>query len=204
MSWVAAAVVGGAVISGVASNRAAKKSAKGPKNAVREQRRQYDQTREDFAPWREAGTNALARLQDPDAFEQSPGYEFIRSEGTRDIGNTFAAKGSGGNALRALAQFNSGLASRDYNDWWNRQSSLAGLGQSATSSTSAAGSNAANQIGMYQQNAANARASGVQGVGNAINSGLGNYLYFRGMNNSVSEIPASDYAPTQRTYYPGG
>jgi len=73
MSWVAAAVVGGAVIGGVASNAAAKTQSKSAKDAANIsassaandlalQRQMYDQTREDQTPWRDTGAGALNQL----------------------------------------------------------------------------------------------------------------------------------------------
>ena len=66
MSWVAAAVVGGAVVGGVASNMAAGKSASASQRAtdatIGEQARQYDQTRADFAPARNLGNAAISDI----------------------------------------------------------------------------------------------------------------------------------------------
>ncbi|PZX29474.1 hypothetical protein C7416_104479 [Cupriavidus phytorum] len=66
MSGIATAVVGAAVIGGVASNAAANKAAKASEKASDQatqlQREQYDQTREDQAPWRTVGGNALNQL----------------------------------------------------------------------------------------------------------------------------------------------
>lgn len=76
MTWVAAAVIGGAVIGGVASNMAADKAAGAAedaaaasslaaKNQSAVQKQMYDQTRADQAPWRgtgEASLNQLAML----------------------------------------------------------------------------------------------------------------------------------------------
>lgn len=189
MAWVATAIVGSALIGAYSADKAADKSKAGYDAASLEQSRQYDQTREDFAPWREAGQNALGRLTnastgDLSEFQASPGYEFVRSEGQRDIGNSFAARGgaASGNALRALAQYNQGLASNEFGNWWNRQAGLAGVGQAATQSTANAGANAAANIGNNLIGAGNARASGVMGVNNAIQNGLGNALYLYGRN----------------------
>lgn len=68
MSWIAAAVVGGAVIGGATSIYGANKAADASRDAsgasIAEQGRQYDQTRADFAPYREVGRGALANLAD--------------------------------------------------------------------------------------------------------------------------------------------
>jgi hypothetical protein len=157
---------------------AASASAAGSAAALAENRRQYDQTRADMLPWMQAGQGALGRLQDPNAFQASPGYNFVRNEGQRGIENSFAARGgaASGNALRALSEFNTGLASQEHGNWWNQQAGLAGVGQAATNSLGAFGANAANNAGGLMQNQANARASGIEGSTNAWSNTLQNLL----------------------------
>lgn len=154
--------------------------------AIEEQRRQFDLTRSDLMPWLEAGQGALDRLQDPqNAFMASPDYEFVRSEGTRDIGNSFAARGgaASGNALRALAEFNSGLAAQDFNNWWNRQAGLAGVGQNTAVNLGSFGQSSATNTGNLLAGEGVARASGVVGrnaaLAGGLNQGVSNWLYRR-------------------------
>jgi hypothetical protein len=153
--------------------------------AIEEQRRQYDTTRADLMPWMQAGQGALGRMQDPNAFQASPGYEWARNEGMRDIGNSFAARGgaASGNALRALSEFQTGLAQQDYGNWWNQQAGLAGVGQTATTAVGQFGANNAARTGNYLQDQGSARASGILGRTNSVQNGLydgyDNYLYGR-------------------------
>lgn len=172
-----APIVGG-LLEGEGAKDAARASAAGSAAALAENRRQYDQTRTDMMPWMEAGRGALGRLQDPNAFQASPGYNFVRNEGMRGIENSFAARGgaASGNALRRLAEFNTGLASQEHGNWWNQQAGLAGVGQAATNSLGAFGANAANNAGGLMQNQANARASGIEGNTNAWSNTLQNLL----------------------------
>jgi hypothetical protein len=115
-------------------------------------------------------------------FMASPDYAFRRDEGQRDIGNSFAARGgaASGNALRALTEFNSGLASSEYGNWFNRRAAMAGIGQTATGAQGQAGQNYTNAMMGSQQQAGDARASGIMGgvnsVTGAINSGLNGWL----------------------------
>lgn len=64
--WGAVLAVGGAVAGAAISSRgakdAAKEQTKGGDASIAETRRQYDQTREDFAPARETGSQALAAI----------------------------------------------------------------------------------------------------------------------------------------------
>lgn len=119
------------------------------------------------------GGNALA-APDYSAFFKSPDYEFRRSEGTRDIGNSFSAGGGAksGNALKALAEWNQNVAKTGFNDYFQNQLALAGQGQGASNASGNAGIATGQIVGNALQNSANARASGVAGQYNAIGAGL--------------------------------
>jgi hypothetical protein len=195
MSWVAVAIAGSAVVSGVVSSNASKSAANAQAQAAQQsndtQLQMYNQTRSDQAPWRDAGQGALNRLTsastgDNSNFFASPDYNFTRSEGLRGLQQTAAARGTlgSGNALKALAQFNQGLASQQYGDWWNRQAGLAGVGQNATNATQQAGQAASSNISNGLMAGGDARASGIMGAANgwnnSLNSGLNNYLLYQG------------------------
>jgi hypothetical protein len=154
--------------------------------AIAEEARQFDLTRGDWQPWMDTGRDALNQLSNPRAsFEASPDYEWVRGEGTRDIGNSFAAQGGSmsGNALRALTEFNNGLASGEFGNWFNRQTTRAGLGTTGTNAVTNARSNATGATTNVMQNQGASRASGVLGRTNAVQNGLydgyDNYLYGR-------------------------
>jgi hypothetical protein len=157
-----------------AAGQAADASQAGSMAAIAEGARQYDTTRSDLMPWLNEGRNALGRMNDPNAFTASPGYQWARSEGQRDIGNSFAARGgaASGNALRALSEFNTGLAQQDYGNWWNQQAGLAGVGQTTGAQIGQFGANTAANAGNAYQNAGDARASGILGRYGAIGGGL--------------------------------
>lgn len=213
----AAAIVGGSLIgaagSAIASKKAAKATTKAANTAADEQRRQYDQTRQDQMPWLESGRNALGRLDaastgDMSGFFASPDYNFRRTDGMRDIQQTAAARGSlgSGNALKALAEFNSNLAAGEFGNWWNRQAGIAGAGQTTGAQLGAQGANAASNIGNSMMAAGDARASGILGVGNSlagnINSGLNNLMLYRG---GYFNAPQQQLAPNALAHnYRGG
>lgn len=173
-------------VGSAASDRAANLQAQAATEAIAEQRRQYDTSRADLAPWLESGRGALGVLDrtaggDMSAFMASPDYNFRRSEGERDIGSSFAARGgaASGNALRALSEFNQNLASGEFGNWWNRTAARAGVGQTTASDLGRLGANASSNISGIGQTAAtnignsliggaNARASGILGRGQAI------------------------------------
>jgi hypothetical protein len=123
---------------------------------------------------------------DMSAFFQSPGYQFRRQEGTRGLERSAAARGGAfsGNALRALAEFNSGLASDEFGNYVNQLGTIAGIGQSSTNQTAAYGADQAANAGRNALAAGEARASGIIGQSNAIGQGVsdlaGMYGYYSG------------------------
>jgi hypothetical protein len=192
----------GSVVSGITGANAAKKAGRaqtaGYDAAAEESRKQYEQTRQDYSPYMKSGTDALGRLDrtatgDMTDFYTSPDYNFRRTEGTRGIGNQFAARGSGGNAMRALAEFNSGLAAGEFGNWWDRTSGMADRGMNATTNVANAGSQNAANVGNAMIGRGNARANMHNEVGSSINKavqgGISNYLYYdqrKGGGNNVN------------------
>lgn len=120
-----------------------------------------------------AGTNPLA-APDYSAFFKSPDYQFRKDQGMQGIENSFSASGGAksGNALKALADFNSNLASGEFGNYFNRQLALAGQGQAATGQSASSGVATGQIVGNALQNAGDARASGVAGQYNALGQGL--------------------------------
>ena len=188
---LAAGLIGASLIGGAsalsASSRASKAQQQGVDQSIAEQRRQFDLNRSDLEPFRQGGINALGRLDqlnqgDFSGFETSPGFEFRRDEGLRGIENRFSASGGSlsGNALRRLTEFNSGLASQEFGNFFNRNLAQAGLGQTATQAGVAAGTQTAGNISNALVQGGNARASGIQGQNSALQGTLGNLLFAQG------------------------
>lgn len=111
---------------------------------------------------------------DMSGFFTSPGYQFRRDEGTRGLERSAAARGGAfsGNALRALAEFNSGLASQEFGNYVNQLGTIAGIGQSSTNQTAAYGAENAANAGANARYAGEARASGITNQANIIGQGL--------------------------------
>lgn len=210
-----AAIVGSAALSAGASligsskaskaqQRAADQAAATERENIALQREIFNQQRADLAPWRNAGSGALAQLVKelpsltaaPDAsqFRADPGYQFAYDEGQRAIDRSAAARGSlnSGGTLKALARYGQGMADQQYGNWWDRQravqgdrynrlANIAGVGQTATTQTNQAAQNMGAQIGgslsgiaNAAMQAGNARASGYASTASAINQGVGN------------------------------
>jgi hypothetical protein len=185
--WLSPATTGfNALLGAHTANQAMDAEENALNAAIEEQRRQYDLTRADWAPWMETGRDALNQMSDPRThFEASPDYEWRRNEGERDIGNSFAARGgaASGNALRALTEFNSGLASGEFENWFNRQGVRAGLGSTGTGSVTNAGVNTANNVSGYTADRGASRSSGIwnrnASIGQGLQDGVNNWLYRR-------------------------
>lgn len=198
---LAAAIIPAVVGAGV-SIYSANKQAGAAKDAARAQqqatdaslalqREQYNQTRADQEPWRQAGVGALGRLQNPLAsFEASPDYNFRMSEGMKGVNQNRATAGllKSGSALRGISDYAQNTAAGEFGDWWNRQSGLAGLGQTANSANQQAGSQYANNSqnalmqnagvqGSSYMNQANAWAQGLGGAAGSLAWGLNNYPF---------------------------
>jgi hypothetical protein len=187
------ATIGAAVIGGGASilagSKAAHATTKAADQSIGEQRREYDQSRADLAPWRNTGGSALDTLsrfyglngQAPDqsVFTDSPGYQYRFNEGIRGIDRGAAARGllHSGAAVKAEENMGQGLASQEVGNWTNTLLGLSGAGQNATNTGVAAGQNSANAISQAYGNAGNARASSYANIGSSINSGINNVLF---------------------------
>lgn len=166
MTWGIVASVGGTIVGGLLQDDAAGDAADSQSAAtaaqIAEQRRQFDLTRGDYAPYRETGVRALRRLETdirrlPTAREvqADPGYQFGLDQGQQAIDRKTAASGGriSGAALKAAAQYGTNYATSGYNaayqrraDRLNRLAALAGVGQTGVAGSAAAGANAANNI----------------------------------------------------------
>jgi len=138
-------------------------------------------------------------------FFTSPDYQFRLSEGQRNLGNSFAARGGAfsGNALKALNEYNSNLAAGEFGNYFERLSRMAGMGGAATNNTAQAATGTTNALMGAAGAAGDARASGILGsvnsVTNAINTGLNNWLLTRPRNGygtgSFTDYSGSGYGP---------
>lgn len=165
--------------------------------AIAFQREQYQQQREDIAPFREIGLQALETLApgvQPGGeyvrdfteadFQADPGYQFRIEEGNKALDRSAAARGrlqSGGH-LRDLTRFNQGLASEEYGNAFNRfqieqgnkfnrLGSVAGIGERSTMQLNTLGSQYGRDTAQNLVNQGRARASGYTDAANAYAAG---------------------------------
>lgn len=210
-----AGTIGASVVGGLAANKAANTQANAAQAAAdaqvraarmanRTQRYIFDKSVELTEPQREIGNNALAGMASlqglgaaPEGFtgfQADPGYQFRLDQGNQAMERAMAARGIrlSGAGIKAAGEYNQGMASQEYGNWYNRLAGLAGVGQTATGQQLGAGQNYANQTGQNFLNmgnaqgqgfinAGNARASGYMGMNDAFQGGMNNMFNIFGM-----------------------
>jgi hypothetical protein len=187
----AVASIGGGLIASSGASKAAKAQQQSDAAAIAEQRRQFDLTRSDFAPYLNAGKTALPQIQDLlglngnakaaaaiDALKASPAYQSLYNNGQEAILQNAAATGGlrGGNTQGALANFGRDTLSSVISDQLARLGGLAGMGENATGSVANLGQNTANSISGLLQASGNAAASGAlsqAGIWSSVLNNLG-------------------------------
>ena len=204
MSFLAAAAIvgGSSLVSGYMGSKAAKDAAAmqvaGMDRATAAQQAQYEQTREDYAPYRELGYTALKDIEalkplftaqfGPEQFEQylDPSMEFRRRLGEQTTARALNVGGGflSGNTLRGLTDYGQNLASTEYANAFNRfqtdrgniyntLGNIAGMGMGATNQGAQYGQAAAQNIGTLAVGSAQAQASGTIGQAQAWQNSLG-------------------------------
>lgn len=187
----------GSVIGGNASKKAAQQQQQATQAGIDANERMFERNVQLNEPWRQGGIGALSQLTtgiNPNGeFNQKfqfdpnsdPSYQFRLNQGLDAINSNAAARGllQSGGTLKALSNYGQQAASQEYgnayNRWnndvtnrFNRLSSIAGLGQTATRDVSQLGTNSTNASNELRNQGSNAAASGIIGQANAWNSGL--------------------------------
>lgn len=166
----------------------------------------YNQAMQDFqASEAAAPFGSLMRNFSMADYQEDPGYQFRLSEGEKGINRSLASRGNflSGAGLKALNAYNSGQASQEYGNAfnryetnrtgnYNRYAGIAGSGQTAATTLGNTGANYATSVGNNLTNNANAQgAAGIAGANswtNALSSGLNNYQQNNFMNSLLNNI----------------
>lgn len=164
---------------------------------IEENARQYDQTREDWMPFRDIGLqnfqnlNRLANSPDQtpegrlarirSSFQASPGFQNRLKLGLDQIQQGAAAQGTlfSGNTLKGMEDYRQNLASDEFNNYTNlynslndtrlnRIAGLAGAGQASTAQITNAGQNYSNNLNQIYQNQGDIRAAQAMGPTNTL------------------------------------
>lgn len=121
-----------------------------------------------------------------DQFEQDAGYQFRLEEGQKALERQLAAQGKtfSPEAAKALADYNQGMASQEYNtaynrynldqgNIYNRLAGMAGMGQQQVAQLDTAGQQYAQNVSQTNASLANAQAAAEQSKGSMFDSLLG-------------------------------
>lgn len=191
--FVAGAIVGSAVIGGVASSSAARTQAGAARDAANAQltasreanalqQRMYEEGVARQQPFLQGGTEDYNRLRSlmsggPGASQQflqmDPGYGFRLSEGMKALDRQAAARGGlmSGAALRAAQRYGQDYASGEFGNAYNRLAGLAQIGPSSAGVLNTLGQNYAGAAGQNTMAGGQAVGQGYMNAGNARASG---------------------------------
>lgn len=198
MTFVAAAIIGSAAISGAVGMSAAGKAAKAQTQAADQsaalQREMFNKQVELQAPFREAGLTAQNKLMQylglsgapGDAgygkyagdfsmqdFTTDPGYAFRLAEGNKALDRTAAARGGllSGGAMKAAQRYGQGMGSQEYMNAFNRYQTNRANQLNPLQSLMGAGQTGANTLTAAAGTLGTNLAENALGAGNARASG---------------------------------
>lgn len=211
MSFVAVAIGGSALVSGglgyLGATKAADTQAQAASNALDFQKQAFGTTQANYKPYLDAGSQATYSLgkllgtgpngqqgtPDYSGFYNSPDYAFAQQQGELGIERGANARGinlSGG-TLKDLSSFNSGLATQQYGNYYNRLMGLAQLGGNAAAAAGGNATSASGQIGNTTQAVGQAQASGIVGGTNAITGAIGSGVQNSLLANYLGKSPSA-------------
>jgi len=219
MPWgYAAAAVGSAVIGSKSASESSRATGRASKRSIAEQRRQFDLSRADRAPYRAAGRGALTSLQDmmgldaenpyeagtPESnafesrqkydFKESPGYQFRLDQGMQALDRSQAGRRLGGRAAKEALRYGQDYGSGEFGKQFSRLSTIAGYGPSAFDSGGPSG--VPGTMESAGANRANAAIMGGTAVNDAIQGGLSNYMTYQQYNQQPNyNVPGDAYMP---------
>ena len=192
---VVAPIIGGIQAANAAKN-AARIQSQGTQAAIDEQRRQFDVTQGNLAPYLNAGKETLPALLDRigvgprnpksktygsllkpftgASLASEPGYQFERAQGEQGINRAASAAGryDSGAVLKDLSQFNTDYAGTKYNEAFNRDSVNKTDTYNKLAGVAGTGQAAANQIATAGSSNSNAISELLTGGANARAAGV--------------------------------
>lgn len=194
MGGIVDSIFGGGQAKAIKQGTKAQVQAQREANAILQ--KQYDTTRADLAPYRDAGVPALSAYKDYlglngaeggqrflDMFKlASPEYGWGLNQGIQALDRSAAARGrlnSGAQGM-ALTQFGQDYGLQQLGNYGSKMIGLAGLGQNAAAMTGNLGSQMAGQIASGTANIGSIQSAGLIGAANARAQGLNNVLGLAG------------------------
>lgn len=185
-----AAVLGSAVIGGVAQGVGASQAAGAQEDAAhtaaKTQMDIYNSNKDMLSPWSQSGFGAYETLNNllgvggnsatmQSTLEGLPGYQFTLGQGLKSTQNSAAARGLGtsGAALKGAATYATGLANSQYGNYVGQLQNSANTGLSAANALAGVGTTTGQGVANSQIQAGNAAAAGWNGIGSAISNTAG-------------------------------
>jgi len=185
----------GSIASGIMNRNAAKKAASQQvqysEQAIAEQQRQFDYTRDLMQPFVDVGAPALEQqkgllgLSGPDAqqqqitaLEQSPLFQALVRQQEQGILQNASATGGlrGGNVQAALAQFRPAKLRGEIENQYSKLAGLTALGQQSAAGVGANAMDMAGNVGSLLTNIGAARAGGTIAGAKAMSQGISGAL----------------------------
>lgn len=162
----AVATVAAAYMSSRSAKSAARMSLAGTREGIAQRERFFQLGREQLAPYVEVGTEALNKIRsvflegNMDEFYDSPDYQFSLEQGEQALERKQSASGSrfGGGAIKEALKFSQGLASGEFNNFFNRLKSLADMGGNAAAGVANTAADAGQSIASMTTAGANTQA----------------------------------------------
>lgn len=197
-----AATIAGAAISGSAASGAAKTAQNTAAANNQLQQQIYQQNSANEQPYIAAGNSATTELNgllgiggDSAAastalnnYTKSAGYDFVSNAGNRAIVANNSVNGllDSGGTLKALDQYNDGLASTYLGQYEGALSGVAGTGANSANALAGTGTNYANAVSSNNNSAASVSANAGIASASNINSLLSNAIGAYGLNKGLS------------------
>lgn len=195
---MAAATLGSAAIGASSSRKAASAQAAAANDQIGLAREQFDQTREDLQPFRQAGGNALAAFNyemglgdQPDFWQgmsMTPGSQFAMQQGRDQMEAGAAARGGlfSGATLGGLERLRFGMAAQDRDSQLGRLAGMVDMGQGAAAQQAQASNAFVGAASNALANRGDAQAAGAIGVGNAFSGAMNNMVSILGYHNALN------------------
>lgn len=198
-----AAVVGAAVVGGIASSKSAGKAANAQSDAskagIDAENHRFDQMQELLKPYTDAGVKSLSAQGDitglngpeaqkaaMDAIQNSPEFNALTKQGEEGILQNASATGGlrGGNTQAALAQFRPQLLNGLIDKQYSRLGGITQIGQASAAGVGSAGINTGANVAQLLQAQGQAEAGRALAQGQAI-SGVTNAIGTAALINKV-------------------
>lgn len=217
MPFAAAGAIAGIASAGVgiASSLSQKGAVSGGQSSANAAQLQaLQQAREDLSPYRAAGSGAVGVAGDlsgangPDAasaavgnFYTSPGYDFRLKEGLRAVDAGASANGilHSGATIKAEQAYGQGLASSEFDKYYNRLFGLAQLGENAAAGSATGTIQTGQGVAQTDASAANKQADIYGNLGKGLGTTI-NGLFSNPQVASLFGGSGSNYNPNSTAF----